>query len=429
GAWNEDGKGPSLWDVYGHTPGKIKDGSNADVACDQYHLYAQDVALMKQLGFNAYRFSLSWPRILPEGKGAVNQKGLDYYRRLVDCLRENGIEPVATLYHWDLPDALHQAGGLLNRKIVDWFEDYTRIAVKALGDRVQYWIPVNEPNVHTELGYCHGWHAPGAVGGRSTSLQANHHLMLFHGAASRVVHECVRNPMVGTGVNVAAFYTAPGTPDAERLLQRIDEDQTWWYLDPAFKGGYPEEALKLAYDNGDDFFRKPGDDDLMKAPTEFIGFNHYFSIWAEPRDSYQGWNYGTAPAEIERCDNAWKVPYHPSGFYDCFKKLADRYPGLPMIVTENGLMNDATVGADGQCHDPQRVRYLKDFIGAMRRAVAGGIDVRGYLLWSFMDNFEWADGYASRFGIVHTDFTTLKRTVKDSGRYYATVARSNGAEL
>ncbi|MDK3161827.1 GH1 family beta-glucosidase [Kamptonema cortianum] len=430
GAWNLDGKSPSIWDDFAHTPGLVSDGSNADTACDQYHRYSEDAALMRELGMNAYRFSIAWPRIIPTGHGEINQKGLDYYSRLVDTLIANGITPVATLYHWDLPRAIHQSGGWLNRKSVGWFEQYARTVIKALGNRVKYWIPINEPNVHSELGYRHGWHAPASVGGRYTALQVNHHLTLAHGVAARAVKELVSGGIVGTGVNVAAFYPMNHEPRHAEALRRCEQDQTQWYLDPIFKGGYPEEALKRAYDNGDDFFMKKGDDELMFGHTDLLGFNHYFSIWVEESDAhgYQGWNYGKTPEGLEK--NAWESVVYPQGFYDCFQRLSVRYKGFPLIVTENGLPDPSdAISADGQCHDVARVGYLRKYVGAMKRALNDGIDIRGYMFWSFMDNFEWAAGYHMRFGLVHTDFQTLKRTVKDSGRLYREIIASQGACL
>lgn len=427
GAWNEDGKSPSIWDVAGHTPGRIKDGSNADIACDQYHRFREDIALMKQMNMNSYRFSVSWPRVIPTGNGAVNQKGLDYYSRLVDALREAGVEPMLTLYHWDLPYDLHNAGGWLNRKIVDWYCTYTEAVVKALGDRVRYWIPFNEQNVTTELGLRHGWHAPFSAGGRFTALQANHHMNVSHGKAARIIHEHVKNAQVGTAFNVAAFYPGSDKPEHVAAWERCLEDQVFWYLDPFFKKGYPEKALKRARENGDDFFVKPGDDELMKGPTDFLGFNHYFSIWIDdgPDHGYQGWRYlDKPPVELKR--NFWGAAIYPQGFYDCFKFLARHYPGVPQIVTENGLIGENEVpGADGVLHDPERCEYVRLYTDALLKARSEGVDIRGYMHWSFIDNFEWAEGYKAQFGLVHNDFKTQKRTLKDSARVYAEIARAH----
>ncbi len=430
GAWNLDGRSPSIWDTYSQKPGLIKDGSTPSVACDQYHRYAEDAAIMKSLGLKAHRFSVAWPRVMPAGHGEVNTKGLDYYSRLVDCLLENGVTPIVTLYHWELPMSVHDAGGWINRACVDWFEQYARAVIKTLGDRVKHWVPVNEPNVHSELGYRHGWHAPGAVGGRATALQANHHMALAHGVAARTVKELVPGGIVATGVNVAAFYPMNDDEEHRQAVIHCQEDQSHWYLDPVFKGGYPEAALKRAFDNGDRFYTRTGDDELMKGHTDWVGFNHYFSIWIEATKAhgYQGWNYATPPANIPR--TPWISVHHPQGFYDCLMSLTERYSGLPLLITENGVPEpDEKCDPDGAVHDHARVNYFRDYIGAMKKALHGGADIRGYMLWSFMDNFEWGDGYHMHFGIVHVDFETLKRTIKDSGHAYRQIIQNNGADI
>lgn len=431
GAWDTDGRSATIWDVYSHTPGLIKDGSTPNVAADQYHRYAEDAAIMKELGLKAYRFSVAWPRIYPDGHGTPNSKGLDYYSRLVDTLLAHGVTPMVTLYHWELPLCIHQAGGWLNRKSVDWFEQYARTLAKTLGDRVKHWVPINEPNVHSELGYRHGWHAPGAVGGRSTALQANHHMALAHGAAARVIKELVPESIIATGVNVAAFYPIKDDDEHRQAVAFCEEDQSHWYLDPVFKGGgYPEAALKRAFDNGDGFYMNKGDEELMAGNTDWVGLNHYFSIWIEAttKYGYQGWNYTQPPAQVPR--TPWISVMHPEGFYDCLTRTSARYDRRPLVITENGVPEpDEKTGPDGKVHDTARTDYFRAYIGAMKRALNDGVDIQGYMLWSFMDNFEWGDGYHMHFGIVHVDFQTLKRTIKDSGYFYRDVIASNAADL
>lgn len=277
-----------------------------------------------------------------------------------------------------------------------------------------------------------GWHAPASVGGCYTALcRSNHHLTLCHGAAARAVKELVPGGIVATGVNIAAFYPLNNEPKNVEAYRHCEEDQTFWYLDPIFKGGgYPEAALKRAYDHGDDFFVKKGDDELIHANTDIVGFNHYFSIWVESGDThtYQGWNYGKTPEGLEK--NSWDSVVYPQGFYDCFKQLSERYKGFPQMITENGLPEPTDkVSDDGRVHDTGRVEYIKKYVGAMKRALNDGVDIRGYMFWSFMDNFEWAEGYHMRFGLVHTDLKTLKRTIKDSGYCYQEIIASKGAHL
>jgi beta-glucosidase len=420
GAWDRDGKGESIWDRFSHTPGRIDGGDTGDVACDHYHRWREDLDLLKELGTNAYRFSVSWPRVLPEGRGGINQKGLDYYRRLVDGLRERGIEPFVTLYHWDLPQALHEAGGWLNRQAAEWFADYAQVVYEALGDRVRYWTTINEPNVCARLGYLSGAHAPG-IADRSAFLRACHHLLLAHGAAVRRGRTVLRKAEFGIVPAIGASYPATDRPE-DREAAEIAWTESWRYLDPLFRAAYPERLMpEIEAVPGEPIVRD-GDLDQIAAPLDFLGVNHYSSHFHHAGPNGE-------PLETERPDLpknslGWNV--YPDGFRDMLLKVTGRYGKLPIFIMENGAAYPDRVAADGQIHDGERVEYYRQYLGALQEAIAAGVDVRGYFAWSLMDNFEWARGYDARFGLVYVDFETQQRTVKDSGKFYSRVIRENG---
>lgn len=423
GAWNEDGKGESIWDRFSHTPGKIADGDMGDAACDHYHRWREDLDLMKELGLNTYRFSISWSRVLPEGRGAVNQAGLDFYSNLIDGLLERGITPFVTLYHWDLPQAIQDAGGWLNRRTIQWFADYAALMVETFGDRVKHWVTFNEPWVVANFGYGEGNHPPG-VNDPATVAQVNHHLFLAHGAAIRACR-AIRTDLQFGLVNVLSQYY----PDTDCAEDREAAELEWiWnnrlYVEPALLGRYPEEVLSE--------YRRENimpvilEDDMerMSPPLDFLGVNHYFSqyISAGP----DGKRSQVKHADIERTDLDW--PIYPDGLREMMIRLYKDYK-KPMYITENGLAIFETVATDGQVHDPRRISYMRRFIQALHQSMEAGVDVQGYIPWSLMDNFEWALGYKPRFGMIYVDYQSQKRIIKDSGRYYAEIISRNGLEV
>lgn len=415
GAWDEDGKGESIWDRFTHTEGRILNADTGDVACDQYHRYPEDVALMKELAQRAYRFSISWPRVFPQGKGAVNQKGLDYYSRLVDELLANGITPYPTLYHWDLPQALQDDGGWANRDIATHFAAYAETVVRALGDRVKHWMVFNEPAVFTHLAYFTGIHPPGIRDPR-LAMTTSHVANLAHGEAVRAMRATGKADQIGTAYSMTAMYPASDSAEDVAAAERMHGFSNEWFLRPAVKGEYP----KAYRDMGATLERmgvRGGDMDAVRAPLDFIGINLYFrNIVADnPSDPNVGVRMLSGPGP--RTEFSMPTEIWPAALYRMIMRIAKDCGG-PLYVTENGCSFGDEPGADGRVHDQRRIDYLQRYIGQVGRALAEGADLRGYFHWTLMDNFEWAFGFKERFGIVHTDFTTLKRTIKDSGYWY-----------
>ena len=413
GAWNEDGKGESIWDRFTHTPDRIMNGDNGDVACDQYHRYRDDVAIMKELNQRAYRFSIAWSRVIPDGKGAVNQKGLDYYSRLVDELLANGIQPFPTLYHWDLPQALQDEGGWTDRAIIPHFARYAETMVNALGDRVKSWMVFNEPAVFTHLAYLTGTHAPGIRDPR-LAMQSSHVVNLAQGEAMRAMRATGMIDDVGSAYSMSAVYPASDDPADLAAAERLHGFSNDWFLRPVMRGEYPrayvdQDRIEARMDI------REGDMERMKEPLDFIGVNLYFrDIVADaPGDR----NLGLHRLPLPGPKTAFPAEVWPAAIYRMIMRVHNDYGG-PLYVTENGCSYPDGPGDDGRVHDERRVEYLQGYIGQVGRALAEGADLRGYMLWSLLDNFEWAFGFSQRFGIVHTDFDTLKRTIKDSGYWY-----------
>jgi beta-glucosidase len=411
GAWQQDGRGESIWDRFSHTPGRVLNDDTGDVACDHYRRYHEDVALLKQLNLQAYRFSIAWPRILPCGTGAVNPKGLDFYDRLVDALLEAGITPYATLYHWDLPQALQDQGGWGQRDIISQFADYTAIVVRHLGDRVQNWMTINEPWVAAFMGHRSGEHAPGLCD-EKLALQVAHHLLVAHGAAVGVVRTIAPSARVGIVLSLSGVEAAHGAPDEIAAAEAAWQADAAWFLDPLFKGCYPgtiwEKYGALAPD------LRPGDLALISGRTDFVGINYYFRVLIGASGRVPGSDY---------TDMGWEV--HAPGLERTLLRLHRDYPLPPILITENGAAFPDEVSADGRIHDIRRARYLRTHLAAVAQAIAQGVNVQGYFVWSLLDNFEWAYGYSKRFGIVHVDFSTLRRTLKDSATWYAQTAAHN----
>ena len=412
GAWDEDGKGESIWDRFSHTPGRILNGDTGDVACDQYHRFKEDVALMKELGLRGYRFSISWPRIFPNGKGQVNQKGLDYYSRLVDELLANGIRPFPTLYHWDLPQALEDEGGWANREIVGHFTKYAETCIGALGDRVKHWMVFNEPWVFTFLGYAVGFHAPG-VRDRPLGMRAMHNVNLAQASAVRAMRAAGTAEAIGTAFSMSASYPYSESAEDRAAAERHHGFNNDWFLRPLIKGEYPvayldQEAALAECDI------RPGDMEAVKAPVDFIGVNLYTRtiVANNPDEKYLG--IRQVPGPGRRTHFGWEV--WPAALYTAIMRTHRDY-GLPIYITENGCSVDDKVDGGG-VHDEDRIDFYNGYIGQVGRAIAEGADVRGYYAWTLMDNFEWTFGMSQRFGLIHVDFDTLKRTIKDSGYWY-----------
>jgi beta-glucosidase len=411
GATDVDGRGPSIWDRFTHTPGRVSNGETGDVACDHYHRYREDVALMAQLGLDAYRFSVSWPRILPGGTGRVNEAGLDFYDRLVDELLAHGISPHLTLYHWDLPQALENAGGWPARSTAEAFAEYAGVVAARLGDRVRHIATVNEPYVVSDHGYRLGSHAPGRTEPQA-ALAAAHHLLVAHGLAVQALRAAA--PQVATGI-VLNFHPAHSATrhvlDQEAAMLAHDQVNRW-FLDPLTGRDYPEDAVR-AWGWGREQVLD-GDLELIAAPIDFLGVNYYCRhVVRSPL---------LPPLEVELegelTEMGWEV--YPDGLVEVLEFVASRTGTLPLFVTENG----AAYPVDGDpTRDPERVSFLHRHFAAARTALERGVPLRGYFVWSLLDNFEWAHGYGHRFGIVHVDFDTLERRVRDSGRFLARVAR------
>ncbi len=426
GAWNADGKGESIWDRFVRQPGKVKEGATGDVACDHYHRWAEDVALMKSLGMTSYRFSVAWPRIQPTGAGPANAKGLDFYSRLADALLRQGIRPFPTLYHWDLPQALEDAGGWANRDTAARFGEYAAIVAKALGDRVSEWMVFNEPNVFTMLGYGMGVHAPGKAD-FPLAMRATHVVNLAQGDGVRALRAAVRKPRIGGAWAMMTFEPADPKSEADRdAARRWQVFWNSWFLDPALRGRYPEAIPQL--DVVAALGVQAGDLERARASFDFLGINHYNrQIVTTAQPSAPGGLPGQMKGGEEgpKTEFGWEV--WPKGFHDVVVWAWNEYK-LPIEITENGCAYNDGPDANGRVPDRRRIEFYRGYLGELHRAIAEGADVRGYHAWTLMDNFEWAEGYTKRFGIVYADFKTRKRTVKDSGRWYAKLAAANALE-
>lgn len=418
GAVNEDGRGPSIWDVFSHTPGKIVGGDTGDVADDHYHRMVDDVKLMAAIGLRAYRFSVAWPRIVPDGFGPVNHAGIGFYERLVDALLEHGIEPLPTLYHWDLPEPLQRLGGWANRETAYRFQDYCDILWRVLSDRVPRWITHNEPWCTAALGYYYGEHAPGIRDLRA-GLWSAHHVLLSHGLALQAFREGGYPGEIGITLNLTPAYAASERAEDIEAQARQDAFSNRWFLDPIFIGRYPETVLALdpvALGT----VVKPGDMDLVRGRNDFLGVNYYSRSVVKASEQPPLYLEGVRPpGDYTGMD--WEV--YPAGLTDLLLRLHREYGPLPLYVTENGAAYPDAV-ENGAVHDPERVRYVAQHLEAIGKAIDGGANVRGYFLWSLLDNFEWAYGYSKRFGMVYVDYATQARIWKDSAHYYRDVIRT-----
>ncbi|GAA2405085.1 GH1 family beta-glucosidase [Streptomyces glaucosporus] len=438
GAADEDGRTPSIWDTYSHTPGRVRNGDTGDTACDHYHLWRDDVGLMADLGVGAYRFSVSWPRVQPTGSGPASAKGLDFYSRLVDELLDKGIKPVVTLYHWDLPQELEDAGGWPERDTAHRFAEYAGLVADALGDRVTMWTTLNEPWCSAFLGYGSGVHAPGRTD-QVDALRAAHHLNLAHGLGTGVLRD--RLPAgAQTSVTLNIHHVRSLTDsDADRdAARRIDGVANRVFTGPMLRGEYPEDVLRDTAHLTDWSFVRDGDTEAIHQPIDFLGVNYYSPTLVSAASGPGSHNAdGHGVSEHSPWPGGDDVAFHqspgsttamgwavdPSGLHELLLRVKGDFPGLPMVITENGAAFDDYVNPEGRVNDPERISYLHGHLAAVHRAIEDGADVRGYFLWSLLDNFEWGYGYSKRFGAVYVDYATRRRIPKESFRWYAKVVR------
>ncbi|MGW2457961.1 GH1 family beta-glucosidase [Streptomyces sp. NPDC001761] len=440
GAVREDGRTPSIWDTFSHTPGRTAGGETGDIAVDHYHRYRDDVALMAELGLTAYRFSVSWSRVQPTGRGPAVQRGLDFYRRLVDELLARGITPALTLYHWDLPQELEDAGGWPHRDTAFRFAEYAQLVGEALGDRVEQWITLNEPWCSAFLGYASGVHAPGRTD-PAASLRAAHHLNLGHGLAVSALRAAMpAGNRIAISLNSSVVRPLSQDPADLAAARRIDDLANGAFHGPILHGAYPPSLLEATRSVTDWSHVLDGDVRTINAPLDALGLNYYTPTLVSaaaggaegPRaDGHGSSDHSPWPAADDvlfhqtpgdRTEMGWTID--PTGLYDLIMRYTREAPGLPLHITENGAAYDDKPGPDGRVHDPERIAYLHTHLAEVRRAIADGADVRGYYLWSLMDNFEWAYGYGKRFGAVYVDYATLERTPKSSARWYGEAART-----
>ena len=434
GAANADGRGVSIWDTFSRVPGKVSRGDTGDVACDSYHRYPEDVALMASLGLQAYRFSISWPRVQPGGSGQVNQKGLDYYRALLDELASNGIDAAVTLYHWDLPQELQDRGGWAVRSTAERFAEYACIMAEQLGDRVSRWITLNEPQVSADHGYRTGVHAPGLTDAAAAAA-ATHHLLLAHGLGTQALRSVRPATPVGITLDMhpvrIAADTQPELVEAARVA--TDAELNALFLEPLLHGRYPEHVRPSLLPAPD--LIADGDLETIRQPIDFLGVNYYAPVYlraGDPDDLRRDEEPARCelpgvveylPADLERTPMGWLVD--ADGLYELLVQLSDAAPGLPLYITENGCAAEDYVDPDGDVKDVDRISYLHQHLDASARAIKAGVNLAGYYVWSLLDNFEWGWGYQRRFGIIFVDFESQRRIPKASARFYSEVVRAN----
>lgn len=423
GAAHEDGRGPSIWDVFSRTPGKITHGDTGDIACDQYHRLDDDLDLLAQLGIRAYRFSVAWPRIQADGRGTANQLGLDFYQRMVDGLLARNITPMLTLYHWDLPQALQETGGWTNRETADRFSDYVDIIYRALGDRVPFWTTLNEPWCSAFVGHLEGRHAPG-IQDEVAALAASHHLLLAHGRAVQTLRAAGARDSVGITLNLAWNVPASADPRDIAAAQRVDGNQNRLFLDPLFRGSYPQDMLEHYRPISDFGFVRDGDLDIIASPIDFLGVNYYERHVIQ--DDPQNTELGAMTLPLEGPVTAGGIGIDPDGLRELLVRVHREYTTIPLYVTESGAAFDDYLNPEGNVTDEERVAYLDQHFHAVHEAIQRGADVRGYFVWSFLDNFEWANGYSKRFGLVYVEYASQRRVPKQSAYWFRDVITRNG---
>lgn len=423
GAHQTDGKGPSIWDTFAHTKGKIKTQETGDIACDFYHLYEQDLDLLRQMNIPCFRFSLAWSRILPQGTGTINKAGIEFYHRVIDACLERGIEPWITLYHWDLPQALEEKGGWTNREVVSWFQEYVRVCAEAFKDKVKHWMIMNEPTAFTALGYLMGIHAPGKKG-LGKFLKASHHTALALAEGGRTLRAIHPNAHIGS--TFSCFYVEPFKEKKkhQRAAKRLEAISNKFFLEAALGRGYPIKdfpALKRIRK-----YMQPGDEEKLKFDLDFVGLQNYTRVIAKYSPFVPGlWGKQIPPKKrgVEVTEMDWEV--YPESVYQMVKWMSS-YPEIKeIIITESGAAFPDTL-ENGRIKDDKRTKYLQDVLQGVLKAKREGMPVKGYFVWTFMDNFEWAEGYRPRFGLVYVDFQTQKRYIKDSGKWFANFLGDKG---
>jgi beta-glucosidase len=416
GAAREDGRGESIWDRFSHTPGRVRNGDTGDIAADHYHRYLADLDLMKSLGLRSYRFSLSWSRILPAGRGPVNRRGLDFYRRLVQGLHERGITPVATLFHWDLPQALQDHGGWENRDCAHWFADYADVVFRALGDQVPTWLTINEPKTIVYNGYTFGHHAPGKRD-RNAAMVVAHHLLLAHGLAVRAFRGAATRQRIGPALNLAPAYPADGVT-ADALPVRIaDAMENRLYLDPILRGSYPADLFDSLPANAPVRAAiRDGDLDVISTPVDLLAVQYYNPVYVAAAGEY---------VKKHRTSIAFWQEIYPEGMYDTLTRIRRDYGDIPLSITENGIPTRDELSSSGTVDDRERVAFLRDHMAAAHRAINAGVRLESYHVWSLLDNFEWAEGYDQRWGMVYVDFANQRRFLKRSAHWYRDVIAQN----
>lgn len=436
GAFDIGGRGPSIWDTFSKTPGKVVNGDTGDIACDHYHRFEEDIKIMKELGVDAYRFSIAWPRLFPHGDEVREEQGFDFYNRLINALMKADIEPVVTLYHWDLPQALEDKGGWANRKIVDHFEQYALGCAESFGDRIKTWITLNEPWCTAWLGYSNGVHAPGKKD-FSLAIAASHHTALAHSAAARAIKSVYPDSKVGLTVNMNNIHNeSPDDPEVNEFFELNDSNLNRWWIDGFTSGQYPRKLLKLYSLIAPNVFQQD-DHELLKVRTDFLGINYYCdgfvrSARPEDRPTIEG-GFMPFPQRVDTSapeslkDNltamGWVIT--PEGIGNVVKRVHKDWPEIrEIVITENGAAFDDEV-INGSVVDEKRMTYLKDHLESLSSAISSGVPVSGYFAWSLLDNFEWAEGYAKRFGLVFVDFETQKRIPKLSARTYQAIIANN----
>jgi beta-glucosidase len=426
GAASEDGRGPSIWDTFSHTPGAVVRGDTGDIACDQYHRLDSDLDLMAEMGLKLHRFSASWSRVVPSGQGTVNEKGLDYYERMVDGLLRRGIQPMLTIYHWDLPQALQDKGGWTVRDTASHYADYAAILNRRLGDRVAYWNTLNEPWCVAFVGHRDGVHAPG-LRDEVAALKVVHHQLLAHGLGIERMRADGTRGKIGPALNLVSEIPASQKPEDVAAARRLDGIENRILLDPLFKGEYPKDVIEH-YSAASDFgFARPEDFALISQPLDFLGVNYYEQhvTRADPTDP-------SRKAVFEypgKRRTAMNIGVNPSGLRDMLVRVTREYGSLPIIITENGIATTDYVDPDGQIKDRERIEYWDEHLDAIRQAIGQGVDVRGYVAWSFLDNYEWNVGYSRRYGMIFVDYGTQRRLWKASGRWYRDVIATNGSTI
>jgi beta-glucosidase len=427
GATGEDGRGPSIWDTFARVPGAVFHGETGDIACDHYHRLECDLDLMAQLGLKAYRFSIAWPRVQPDGRTA-NPVGLDFYDRLVDGLLARGIAPIATLYHWDLPQALQDGGGWTNRATADRFADYASIVVRRLGDRIERWITLNEPWVSAFVGHLEGRHAPG-IKDEGLALVAAHHMLLAHARGLERIRGESPGARAGITLNLSDVLPATDTAPDIAAAARVDLFENRLFLSPLLAGAYPEDAREFWAGVTDFTFVRDGDLAAISRPMDFLGVNFYeqHRVVADPDDIGGASNLVRGARKLPATPpiSAGKVAIRPDALYSVLTRVHRDWTTLPLWITENGIALHDYVGPDGRCHDPERIDYFAGHFRAAARAIEAGVPLQAYFVWSLMDNFEWAEGYRLRFGLVHVDYATQTRLPKSSARWFAAVIGAN----